>query len=115
MYKLNSNMVAYFDCDDTLVKWELADADDPSAVKFELNDRVFYKIPIQVHIDELKNQAMTGTALVVWSAGGADWAECVVKTLGLEEYVDVILCKPARVFDDKDPSDYLPKRRYYVK
>lgn len=113
MYVLPEGRVAYFDVDDTLVEWK--ETSHGPRVKIELNGMVSEKVVIEEHVEELQLQKKSGTAIVVWSAGGVKWAEAVVKALGIEEYVDVILTKPDRIYDDKDPSDWMPKSRYFKK
>lgn len=109
----DGNRNTFFDVDDTLMEWKQCDPSDPNACKITNNGYVFYKRPIQVHIDELKNQKMAGNTVVVWSAGGARWAEAVIKALKLEQYVDVVLTKPDFYYDDKDVNYWFPKKRYY--
>lgn len=112
MIEFLDRRTCYFDVDDTLIEWKLCDEHDPDAVKID-NGHVFYKRRIQDHIDELKNQKMTGNIVVVWSAGGAEWAATVIKALDLEDYVDVCLTKPDFYYDDKDVDDWFPTKRYY--
>ena len=114
MIAFPDNRTAYFDVDDTLVEWKLCSDREADAVKIvDESGRVFYKKAIVAHIEELKNQKMTGNTVVVWSAGGGAWAETVVKALGIEEYVDVCLTKPDFYYDDKDVSEWFPTKRYY--
>ena len=51
---------------------------------------------------------------MVWSASGYEWAVATVKALGLEGYVDLIMSKPLRIYDDKDAADFMPTRRYFI-
>lgn len=50
--------------------------------------------------------------MVVWSAGGWDWAEAVVKTLKLENFVDLVISKPTWTYDDLQPSEFIPKPQW---
>lgn len=113
MEVFQGNRSTYFDVDDTLMEWKQCDPSDINACKIENNGYIFYKRPIQCHIDELRNQKMAGNTVVVWSAGGARWAEAVIKALKLEQYVDVVLTKPDFYYDDKDVSYWFPNKRYY--
>ena len=113
MYVLPEGRVAYFDVDDTLVEWEEFGAGPK--VSIEINGMISEKAVIDEHINELILQKKSGTSIIVWSAGGVKWAEAVVKALELEEYVDAILTKPDRIYDDKDSSEWMPKRRYFKK
>lgn len=51
----------------------------------------------------------------MWSAGGGEWAEAVVKALGLEKYVDLVMNKPSWYYDDKEAKDWMGKRIYLYK
>lgn len=95
MVTIKSDRVAFFDCDDTLIMWYKVDRTLPEVT---INDRVF-----QVHtkhVQKIKDYNTLGWTVVVWSASGHEWAEKVVKALGLEKEVDFAMCKPHRVFDD---------------
>lgn len=113
MYVLPEGKVAYFDVDDTLIEWK--EFGDGPKVTIIMDGIESEKAVIDEHIEELQLQKASGTRIVVWSASGVKWAEAVVKALELEIYVDAILTKPDRVYDDKDPSDWMPKRRYFKK
>ena len=106
----------YFDVDDTLVEWAHMNstrAEDPTALRGLQPACSYVWIPIQEHIDELKRLSEEEDAtIVVWSQGGSDWAEIVVKALCLEPFVDVCLTKPNIYFDDLHCSDFMHTRRY---
>jgi len=113
MYILPEGRVAYFDVDDTLVEWEESgEGDDRIAI--QMGNYWSHKKVIRIHVEELIRQKKSGTHIVVWSAGGSKWAEACVKALKIEEYVDVILTKPDRIYDDKDPLEWMPNRRYHA-
>jgi FMN phosphatase YigB (HAD superfamily) len=98
----NTNCV-FFDCDDTLVMWDNKHkAEDLS--NCVLVDDGFIQVqlvPHREHIQYLKSSKLLNkNTIVVWSAGGWQWAQAVVKALGLEEYVDAVMEKPIRYVDD---------------
>lgn len=113
MVTFQGNRSVYFDVDDTLMEWLQCGEDDPQACKIENNGFTFFKRPIQVHVEELKNQKMAGNTVVVWSAGGAKWAEAVLIALGVQDFVDVVLTKPDFYYDDKEVNYWFPKKRYF--
>lgn len=103
----------YFDCDDTLLEWQSCNKDDQRAIKMSNeNNFTFYKKTIDANIEALKEHANAGHIVVVWSKGGVAWAANIVKTLGLEDYVDVVLSKPDWYYDDMDAQYWLPERQF---
>lgn len=114
MYVLPEGRVAYFDVDDTLVEWAEQKGINHKAIAIKMGNHTSYKLPIMKHVEELILQAKSGTYIIVWSAGGSKWAEAVVKALSIEDYVDAILTKPDRIYDDKNPENWMPKRRYHA-
>jgi phosphoserine phosphatase len=113
MKTFKDNRTAYFDVDDTLLEWVLCGPYDVDAVKIENKGHVFYKRELCANTKALRNQKMSGNTVVVWSAGGAEWAATVVRALGLEDYVDVCLTKPDFYYDDKDVNTWFPTKRYF--
>lgn len=116
MYKkLKDRFTVFYDCDDTLVMWK-------DKAEIENNPNVVYiksdfkePFPVLVHLDhveQIKNHKRRGHQVVVWSYGGADYAEDIVKGLKLEEYVDVICCKPDIAYDDL-PKEAIIQRQEY--
>lgn len=66
------------------------------------------------HIEMLKDFKARGHSIMVWSAGGAEWAELAVKALKLEEIVDFVCAKPDWIIDDKPASEFLSEdKRFY--
>lgn len=93
----------YFDCDQTLV---LFGPIPDTGTTYKTVQISYDGLPPEtVHVNEdnvkaLKQFAVRGYTIIVWSQGGHRWAEAVVKALNLEEYVDLILEKPKWYFDD---------------
>lgn len=99
----NTNCV-FFDCDDTLVMWDnkhkLEDYSNCVLVKDYSGFQEFL-VPHKAHIQYLIDSKIKNkNTVVVWSAGGWQWAEAVVKALDLEQYVDAVMEKPIRYVDD---------------
>jgi hypothetical protein len=115
----NENIVAY-DVDDTLVMWDDL-FDRPHANQYGEDAVAFfdpydgstnYLFPHYKHVNLLKKHKGRGCYVRVWSAAGVKWAESVIKTLGLEEYVDSVETKPSKYVDDLPSGEILGSRIY---
>ena len=102
----------FCDIDDTLVTFDLSEEDIAAGKYVIFNEgmpnQMFGK-PHEEHIRTLKRFKGRGFNIVVWSQGGADWAEQVVKALKLEEFVDVICSKPDWFLDDLPAHIFMPE------
>jgi|CXWL01.1.fsa_nt_gi FMN phosphatase YigB (HAD superfamily) len=112
---LNKETTVAFDIDDTLVIWsEEMDKSGPDFMEFKCpytNESLFLK-PHKSHINLLKKYKARNFGVMIWSAGGAPWAQEVINKLGLNEYVDLILTKPSRYVDDLDVASWIGNRVY---
>ena len=113
MFKVKDGGVYASDVDDTLIMWRIPEGYKGPLVETNYNgfkDQGIPNLPAIAHLKKMKARAYS---VVVWSAGGSDWAEVVVKALGLEEYVDVIMPKIDFHLDDvADPTDKIGKWQY---
>jgi FMN phosphatase YigB (HAD superfamily) len=115
---IKEEKVIFFDVDDTLVMWKNDYShpfNDPGV--FEFNDpydwgRSIFLKPHGKHIKLLKDKHARGYVIVVWSAGGAPWAQEVITKLGLSKYVTLIITKPSKFVDDLTASEVLGTRIY---
>ena len=106
----NENMVC-FDIDETLVVWNVPAGREEEAITFDNFGYSERLLPHHAHIKLLKQFKVRGQYVVVWSQGGYRWALEVVKRLGLEEYVDLVMSKPKWIVDDL-PAAAWTKRSY---
>jgi hypothetical protein len=105
MIKIEDKITVYVDVDDTLVLWRPVKEDD-----WVVNlPRYGYLAVSSRHVTSIKQHKARGHLIVVWSQGGADWAEEVVKLIGLEDYVDLVISKPRWIYDDKPASYFMPE------
>lgn len=103
----------FVDVDDTLVMWGKAKKGEKTVAITNPHDgKQDYLRPHKGHIKVLKDRYSRGSFIVVWSAGGFAWAEAVVKALGLENYVDLIMTKPHIYIDDKEAVHVMGERLY---
>lgn len=120
----NENCI-FFDCDSTLVMWPGDKGFDEAKVKVLVEtpdiailqnsgiSSVWELAPHKEHIDYLKkSKKFNKNTIVVWSAGGWDWALNVVKALELEEYVDAVMAKPVKYVDDLPCKEFMGERIY---
>jgi hypothetical protein len=63
-------------------------------------------------IKVLKDEKLRGSHITVWSRSGWEWAEAVVKALGIEAFVDIVQDKPRVYLDDKPVQEWLADRVY---
>lgn len=125
MLVINNHSVVFFDVDDTIVKWDKESISSEPTIQIiqpkvlhrtaddELVEVGPYTVTLALHnkhIAALKEHKAKGDTVIVWSAGGWDWAEAVVKALQLEEYVDLVINKPICIYDDLPPHEFLPRR-----
>ena len=119
----------FFDIDDTLVMWNATQEElDMRGVDFECPGSLVdidkdsnesfapaWKerlLPHRKHIEQLKKHKMRGHTIVVWSAGGFDWAAAVIRALKLENFVDLVISKPTWSYDDLQPAEFIPKPQW---
>lgn len=125
MHYIPSEKVVMFDVDDTLVMWD----DDGSYSKNQYrkrDDLVEFKDPYfdglgkrksiylkpNDKVIELLRKMKTeeDRTIVVWSAGGAPWANEVVVRLGLRDFVDLVISKPTIYVDDLPCQEFMLQR-----
>lgn len=112
---VNNESPIFFDVDDTLVMWHRAGQslpEDAIAVKCPYDDSTIYLSVHKPHVKLLKNRAQRGSYITVWSANGYQWAETIVRALGLESYVDCVMSKPRAFVDDLSAAEVLGERIY---
>lgn len=115
MIVLPSEQIVYFDVDDTIIIWDVPKHLEDKTIVFDNFGVPVKLLPHFKHIEQMKKHKARGHVIVCWSAGGYAWAEAVVKTLNLEQYVDLVLSKPNWVYDDLPASEFIPEinRVYY--
>lgn len=99
MHIIKGDKTAWFDVDETLVMWGYTNK-DAGTIALECQGYYVYVKPHEKHIEALKRHAARGHTVVVWSAGGVEWAAMVVEKLGLSALVDAVACKPSWFYDD---------------
>lgn len=109
---IRNESVVFFDVDGTLI---LPDEEkyknSPSVSVLDPIENKY--IPMRKHepnIRLLVEENHRGSFVVVWSRGGHEWAESVVKALNLYGLVDLIITKPHAYFDDVKIEDWLKNR-----
>ena len=111
--KIKDGNVYASDVDDTLVMW--GDPDNYPGRTVTITTHGFPETAAinEFALEHLKKMKRRGYAVVVWSAGGSDWAEAVVKALDIEEYVDLVMPKIDDHLDDvRDPVDKIGRWAY---
>jgi predicted phosphatase len=101
MQLIKTNNITVIDCDDTLVMYKDFRVKTKNKIEFDYGDEKIYLTPHKFHITFLKHCYNRGDHVVVWSKNGWQWAEQVVKKLGLTKYVHICMSKPSRHVDDK--------------
>lgn len=116
MVAFKNDQAVFFDCDDTLVLWNYP-ADTPGSDLIWINNygTSVPVMPHKKHIEQLRAHRVRGHQIIVWSAGGWEWAQAVVTMLGLKDCVDAVMSKPAWFYDDLTSSEFMPEinRVYY--
>ena len=83
-FKVPCGPTVFVDVDDTLLMWDLPegiDLNDDRLVLVNCRGHKEKLMPNKHNIELLKKMAKRGHAIIVWSGGGADWAEaCLLYT-----------------------------------
>ena len=112
-FKVKDGGVYASDCDDTLVMWNIPPGYKGELLKVYTNGHIEECIVNKPAVEHLKKMKRRSFSVVVWSAGGSDWAEAVVKALKIEDFVDVVMPKIDYHLDDvSDPKDKIGKWQY---
>lgn len=113
MKVISQESTIFIDCDQTLVMWGKAKKHEKViAITCPYSAKQEILRPHKSHIKVLKDRHVRGSFIVVWSASGYQWANAVVKALGLEAYVDQVMSKPQMYIDDKKAKEVLGERLY---
>lgn len=106
---IDNERVSCFDVDETLI----IHRNSPASYILDrrIDEKIYYE-PYTEHIRLLKQMKARGQFIIVWSAGGYEWAKMVIEELGLIDYVDLIMTKPSAYVDDKDANDFM--ERVYI-
>lgn len=117
MHHIIDKPIVFFDCDDTLVTWGNPYMSPSSELKWiyiPSRSKSFLVGVHTKHVQNLKEHFHRGHTVVVWSAGGSEWAKAVVDSLGLEAHVDLVMPKPTWFYDDQKSEHFLSedKRRF---
>lgn len=109
----NENSI-FFDCDDTLVMWDnkYKNEDESNALPFLCYEMTYMLVPHWEQIKFLKECKAEGRSVIVWSAGGWEWSQEVVRVLKLENYVDAIMSKPCNYVDDLHCTEWMGTLHY---
>ena len=116
MLVADSERIACFDVDQTLIFWDYDKEYDPEQsieITCPHDGEVTYHSAHKKHIHFLKKLKARGLFIIVWSSNGTAWAETVARSLGLEKYVDFVMSKPEKIIDDlPNSSDIIPRPIY---
>jgi hypothetical protein len=112
MYVASSQPTAYVDIDSTLIEWNLpSDGDDPNKI-VTINNNKF--VINTYNLEYIIKLGMRNHVLILWSAGGAEWAANVAKALKIENLIFACVNKPTYYVDDiADPRDFMGKHVFY--
>lgn len=113
MQVINKHVIVCFDCDETLIHH----CKNPeNADLFIRYDSIGETYPVkinEIHCKLIKEMRHRDRYIIVWSARGHEWAEIVIKALGLEKHVDLIMTKPIGYVDDVDANEFM--KRIYIR
>lgn len=117
MLYINTDFSTFFDVDETLVFWKtgVEEGDRQIQVVDPYTGRYLDLVPHERHIDLLLRKKSQGHIIIVWSAGGSEWARTIVNALGLQDSVDLVMAKPVQYVDDLAMDQWGVSRCYLGK
>lgn len=114
LFVVQNETVSCFDVDWTLIEPCLPNKKGAIKMKDPRTGQPIFFTAYKEHIDLLKQMKGRGRFIIVWSAAGYQWADSIVRTLKLTEFVDQVMTKPVVMVDDKPIDEwatrcFLPK------
>lgn len=106
-----SDLVAYFDIDNTLIK--RVDPKAGSDLQLDYYGQDWYIDVCNKNVEFLISLKARGYYIIVHSANGWQHAKKVIELLGLNPYVDEIKSKPQKYCDDQDVTEWFGPRIYF--
>jgi protein-L-isoaspartate O-methyltransferase len=112
---ISNEVVCAFDVDQTLVIWSAKSEREKTgmAIVNPYDGQEVWCSVHEPHVRLIKQMKSRGRFVIVWSAGGAQWAASVVGALGLTSFVDQIMTKPIAYVDDV-PVDQWMSHRIFI-
>lgn len=109
---IRSENVVFWDVDDTLL---MEHSKDPDLSYIDvLTGREKHGKIHKAHVEQLIKHKARGFYNIVWSGNGYKHAEQIVKALGLETHVDLIMSKSIKYWDDLTDANDILKARVYL-
>lgn len=114
MIIVEKSQTVWFDVDDSLIMWNWPEKDIEQVIKLEpWKDGTIIELVVNTAmVEQLKKHSVRGHPVVVWSAGGWEWAKTVVEALNIEKYVTLVIEKPTWIYDDKPAEHFMPKAQW---
>lgn len=113
MQVIKNEQVICIDVDDTLVLHKANVVGDSTVLfKDPYDDSIRKLVVHEPHVKILRDRKARGATIIVWSQSGYQWAEAIVRALGLEDCVDFVASKPIAYIDDKPVQDWMAERIY---
>jgi phosphoglycolate phosphatase-like HAD superfamily hydrolase len=113
MQSYHNARTLFVDIDETLIHYEI-DFDSLEGTILLSNDPTgvgsIRVKPIPTSIDMVKKFKAIGYDCFAWSQSGGDWAERVVKAVGLEDYFTACMSKPMWYLDDLEHTKWMGPR-----
>ncbi len=103
--KISGNNNIFFDIDGTMVLY--GDNKGKEVITLNYYGQPRHLVGHKGHKEFLIASKKRGFNIFLWSNNGEDWAEECGKKLGIDDYVDYYLCKPAKMVDDEDVKKWI--------
>lgn len=105
----------FFDVDDTICLWYNNKKNPTKDLLCPYYGTLESFVPHEAHIQAIKDHKAKGDTVIVWSQGGSEWAKAAVDALELHDYVDIIMSKPGKYYDDLDSVHWMANRTWIGK
>lgn len=108
MIVIDKDQNVCFDVDDTLLIYDFPNGfKDTITIEHGVKNVQTSFVVNTPAVDLLKSYYNNNKTIIVWSAGGFDWVEKVIKALNLEDFVDICMTKPEKYIDDLDANEWM--------